>query len=223
MGAWGYSTLETDEGLEIIDRWDSLVDLGYENNAIIDSLLKHWGDSIKYGDSITNNEIIATAQLCTDKKIDLPEKLKKVTCDAINRELEPSELERWGNAQKREGYLSALLEDIGGRREPPKKHRFFQSSVLDFKTTNDARKQLKKAVKKMRESKVPLSYSKAGFPSFLSTLDRFVNHKLSEKDASLFIEARKQRLMMIASYLSLHLKMSDEELERLFSSIDKNE
>jgi len=221
MGAWGYSALETDEGQDIKDRWQAWLDQGYDNNKIIDMLLKHWGDAINYGDSITNNEIIASALLCVEKKITLPKELSKAAINAINNELETDELERWEKPQERTNTLTTLLDELGGKREKKRKFHLFKDPVLNYKSASDAKKQLIKLSKKMQKSKYPLSYSKVGFPDFFSTLDRYMNHKLSGKDTSLFIEAKKQRLMMLSTYLILNLNASEEELEKLFDAIEE--
>lgn len=220
MGAWGYSSLECDEGQEVQDKLQLWIDEGYDYQEIADLFLEHWGDAINYGDSITNNEIIAVAELYLQKKESISDKLKKIMVDAINRELEISELERWDKPEERETFLKASLSELGGKRKKPKKRKFFSDPVLDFKSSDEAIRKLTKSFNKINSSKYPLSFKKAGFPSFISTLDRFINHRVCEKDTNIYIEARAQRLMMIATYLALNLNMQENELIELLQKID---
>ncbi len=221
MGAWGYSALESDEGLGVKDWWETGEKLGHDSAKIIDIQIKEWGDAVNYGDSITNNEILATALICIDKNIDLSSKLKKITIDAINRELETIELARWRDPREREDALNNLLIELGGKRKKPQRYKIFSDSALEYKSVKIARNKLLKSYKKSQSKAHPISLSKAGFPEFISTIDRFMNSKLSEKDTSIFIESRKQRLMMLSTYLLLSLNKSDTELEKLFDQIDK--
>jgi hypothetical protein len=221
MGAWGYSALESDEGQEIKERWQSLVDLGYDSKKIISTFLQGWGDSINYGDSIINNEIIAASFLCIEKEVVMPEKLKKAACDAINRELDPSELECWDNSENRAVFLTSFLDRLGGRRKVPRKYKFFSDPVLEYRSSIVAQKELIKAMKKMQASKVPLSFSQAGFPRFFSTLERFVSYGITEKDTGVYIEAKKQKLMMLATYLLLNINSSEDDLEKFLNQVER--
>lgn len=220
MGAWGYSSLECDEGLEVQERWKTWADEGYDNKQIIEFFLKHWGDAINYGDSITNNEIIALTVLSAQKQETITGKLKKATVDAINRELEPVELERWEKPREREKFLNTLLTELGGKRKRPKKIKLFSDPVLDYKSSDEAINKLTKSFNNIKSSKYPISFSKAGFPDFVTTLDRFMSHRVWEKDSNVFIEAKVQRLMMIATYLALNLDLSEQELIEFLRKID---
>lgn len=220
MGAWGYSALDSDEGQEVKERWDTWKESGYEDQQILDLFLKSWGDALRHGDSITNNEVIASAFLCEERKIPIPAKLKKVAVDAINRELEPIELERWENAQAREQFLKDFLAKLGGGRKRPRKARLFSDPALAYGSSNEAKRKLIKSFRAIKDSKYPISLSKAGFPAFLSTLDRFMNHRVWEKDSNIYLEAKKQRLMMLSTYLALNSNMTEQELDSLFHRID---
>lgn len=220
MGAWGYSALDSDEGQEVKERWDTWKESGYEDEKILDLFMKSWGDSLRYGDSITNNEVIATVLLCEERKIPLPEKLKNAAVDSINRELEPIELERWEDEQARERFLNDFLTRLGASRKQPRKSKLFRDPALSYSSSNDARKKLIKSFWNIKKSKYPIGFSKAGFPVFLLTLDRLMNHRIWEKDSNIYIEARKQRLMMLSTYLALNLRMSEQELDELLRRIE---
>jgi len=220
MGAWGYSSLESDEGAEVRERWSGWRKAGYNEAQLIDLFLKSWGDAVKYGDSITNNEIIATAQLCLDGSVSIPAKFKKVIVDAINRELEPMELERWETSEAREKFFIGLLDKLGGKRQTPRKIKLFSNPALTFRSTAEGKTRLFRSFRKMKSSKHPISLSKSGFPVFLSTLDRFMNHRIWEKDANIYLEAKKQRLMMLATYLALNTDMSEQEFDALLHRIE---
>src|SRR5258705_12404718 len=103
MGAWEYGALDNDPALEVMDRWEYWVEdpggMGYD--AAIDHYFKYWGDAVRYGDAITNMEIIALAAIHLNKSIRLPARLKKAAVDALNRELVSDELQSWKDPNRR--------------------------------------------------------------------------------------------------------------------------
>jgi len=221
MGAWGYSPFECDEGLDVKERWDDWINgyhaIGYDN--AIKRFFEHWGDAIRYGDSITNNEIIALTFLHLDNNRELPKKLQNVAEDAINRELEENELERWKDPEKRRDFLVQLLEKIGGIRKKPKSPNIFLDPALHYRSLAEAQSKLSRAYSKLKSSKYPIGLSKAGFPEFIVTLGRLMEHRVWEKDAKIYMQARAERSMMLAVYLAIQLNYSQDELEKLLEKI----
>ena len=63
----------------------------------------------------------------------------------------------------------------------------------------------------------PLSFFGGhAIPPFLKTLNRLMTYNVWEKDYKIYEQAQRERLMMLAWYLCLELKMDTEELEKLF-------
>jgi len=221
MGTWGYLPLECDEGQDIKERWDDWVN-GYNSvgyDEAIKRFFSHWGDSIRYGDSITNNEIIALTFIHINNDIELPKKLQKVAEDAINRELEDGELERWKDSDERGEFLTKILQKIGGVRKQPKSPNIFLDKALHYRSLTEAEKKLSKSFCKLKRSKYPIDFSDAGFPEFIVTLERFMNHRIWEKDSTIFMQARAERAMMLATYLAVQLNYSQDQLESFLREI----
>lgn len=223
MGSWGYSALECDEGQEVKERWDDWVSshnaVGYDE--AIKRFFSQWGDAIRYGDSITNNKIIALTYIHLDQNISIPKKLRKVAEDAINRELVESELARWNDSDKRSEFLIQVLQKIGGVEKKPKSPNVFLDQALHYRSLEETEKKLSKSYNKLKNSKYPIGISGAGFPEFMITLERFMNHRVWEKDSKIFMQARAERAMMLATYLAIQLNLSQEELDSSLQEICK--
>ena len=225
MGAWGINPFEYDEGLDVKERWNDWIN-GYEPvgyDEAIKRFFNHWGDAVKYGDSITNNEIIALVALHLESNIAIPKVLFSAAEGAINRELETSELGNWQEDQReaREEFLSDLLVKIGGKRKTPKKSGLFFDPALHFRSTDSARNSLVSSFNKLKNSKVRISLKKAGLPSFVVTLDRFMNNRVWEKDSKIYLQATRERLMMLATYIAIRSNFSEDELIELLDKIEK--
>ncbi|MBD1556272.1 hypothetical protein HC752_04920 [Vibrio sp. S9_S30] len=212
--------LITEEMDDVEYRWGKWADEGFEFPHIVENFTRSWGASVNHGDSVTDNEIISVGLICIERKIPIPLKLKKILEKAISRELLPDNLSSWKNKREREEALKALLLEFGGMIKKKGLISFLFDSKLEYSNTKQAREKLLKAVEKMNESSVPISYEKAGFPPIASTLDRLLSSGISEEDANLFVESRKQRLMIISAYLSLNLKLPSEELNDLFDAVE---
>ena len=225
MGAWGVGPFDSDEGLDIRERWENWLNgydaIGYEQ--AIKLFFDHWGDAIAYGDSITNNEVIALAALHHENNKEIPSKLASAVEDAINRELEPSEIDKWKDSEKqaRREFLRDLLEKVGGSRRKPKNPNLILDPALHFRSLGKAKASLLKSFQKIKGSKVRISLSKAGFPSFILTLDRFMNHRVWEKDSKIYLQARNERLLMIAAYLALRCNYSEAEFKSFLDEIER--
>ena len=89
MGAWGEELLENDPALDVVERWREWVEdpagIGYD--SAIDEYFEYWGTGVRYGDGITNMEILALVGIHFDKDLSIPKRLKKAGVDAANREL----------------------------------------------------------------------------------------------------------------------------------------
>ncbi|MFC5768915.1 hypothetical protein [Thauera sinica] len=225
MGAWGVNPFECDEGLDVKERWSSWTEghgaISYDEAA--NRFFLQWGDSINHGDTVTNNEVIALAAIYIENGIDFPKKLLSATEDAINRELDPSEIEKWEASRQsaRQDFLLELLKNIGGTRRKPKNPNLFLDPALHYRSVGSARDSLLKAYKKIKSSKIRIGLSKAGFPSFILTLDRLMNYRIWEKDSAVYIQASNERLLMLATYLAIGLNYSEKELEFLLDEIVK--
>lgn len=224
MGAWGYSPLDCDEGLDVKENWDNWLDgfnaVGYDE--AIKRFFEHWGNAIKYGDSVTNNEIIALAFIHLENDIELPTKLKKATEDAINRELEGGELERWKEPDKRQAFLEQLLTAIDGARKVPKNPNFLLDPALHYRSLSEAEKKLSKAYGKLKSKRTyPISLTTAGFPTFMETMRRLMSHRIWEKDSKIYMQAIAERSLMLGIYLSIDLNYSQEEADAFLAQIRK--
>lgn len=210
MGAWNYGALDNDPAGDVLYRWNERVEKnGLAPERATDLFFKDWGDAIRYGDSITNMEIIALLAVHLNSSLPVPKKLKRAAEDAINRELVPSVLETWADAKKRKEVLLGLLHEIGGKVRPPKKILFFDDPALCYKNTPDAYEALLALVEKAKKGK-PLA-----FPPFLQTLNRLMTYNVWEKDYKIYEQAQRERLMMLVLYLGLKVKMDAEELKTL--------
>lgn len=212
MGAWDYGALDNDPAKDVLYRWDERVEKnGLSPDVALDLFFEQWGDSIRYGDTITNMEIIALLAIFLNNNLTVPQKLKKAAVDALNRELVPGALEAWSEPEKRKESLLNLLHKIGGRVTPPKKPLFFTDPALCFRDTGSAKRSLLDiAAEKAKTGKKGKAY-----PPFLQTLDRLMMYSIWEKDYNIYEQAQRERLMMLAWYLGTTLKMSLAEIEVL--------
>jgi hypothetical protein len=158
MGAWGINPFDCDEGLDIKESWDYWLEGNnpIEYDDVMNRFFERWGDAVRYGDSITNNEIIALIALHFENERNIPKKLALVAEDAINRELEESEIEKWAESERsnRKGFLLHFLEQIGGKRKKPKNPNIFLDPALQFRSLGSAKNRLLKSFKKIMNSKV---------------------------------------------------------------------
>jgi hypothetical protein len=228
MGAWGYHLLENDPALDIQQLWNEMMgDPQYDHLDVTNRCLARWGDATGYGDTITNMEILALLALHMDNDLKPSSDLVKVAIDAINRELPAEELALWEEPERRREVLIGLLRKLGGREKPPRKPSVLKDPALCYKNASHARTELLKIVKDakrkpwitysvMRQIEHPgVSVKKVKIPPFLQTLDRYMKHRIWEKDSSISDQARIERLMMLATYLGISLRMSREEIEQL--------
>ena len=235
MGTWGYGLLDSDPALDIIQLWREYVeeDPQYDHAAVEDRCFRRWGDAIRYGDSITNAEILALVALHLNSNLAVSKKLRKTAIDAINRELVQKELDEWKDPEKRKYVLSQLLDTLGGKQKSPRKPKIFRDPSLQYKNSSHARSELMKIVKEaggkpwitymVEKQSFPEQLSKnlhAEIPPFLTTLDRYMKHRLWEKDYNISWQASVERLMMLATYLGISLKMSEEEISQLLDRCD---
>lgn len=210
MGAWNYGALDNDPAGDVLYRWNERVEKnGLTPETATDLFFKDWGDAIRYGDSITNMEIVALLAVHLNNSLPVPKKLKRAAEDAINRELVPSMLETWTDAAKRKEVLLSLMHEIGGKVTPPKKVLFFNDPALCYKNTSVAYDALLELVEKAKKGK-PLD-----FPPFLKTLNRLMTYNVWEKDYKIYEQAQRERLMMLALYLGLEVKMDAGALKKL--------
>lgn len=225
MGAWDYSFLDNDPALDIKELWDEMLNRGghYDHNDITVKCFGRWGESVEYGDTITNMEILALIALHFNNGIEPSSKLAKVGIDAANLELIPSQLELWKEPEKRKKVLLELLQKLGGEVKPPKKRLLFKDPAIYYGNTKLAQAELLKIFndtkgmpwityvvkRQMTDSKSPQ------IPPFIQTLDRFMKHHIWEKDQKIHDQAVIERLMMLATYLGIWLKMPREEIEEL--------
>ena len=218
MGAWGYSALDNDPAYDVLYRWEEwTVKSSYTPEEATEHFFKYWGDSIKYGDSITNMEIIALLAIHLNNKITISKKLKKTAIDAINRELVEEELSSWESPEERKAVLLSLLSEIGGEIKPPKKPKLFRDPALCYGNTGSAMSDLKKLIKKKELN----YYSGTDIPAFLKTLNRLANYQVWEKDYNIWEQAHRERYMMLAWYLGKSIQMSEEEINKLLERCAK--
>jgi hypothetical protein len=212
MGAWGYSALDNDPALDVLYRWEEwTVKSSYTPEEATNHFIKYWGDSVRYGDSITNMEIIALLAIHLNGKIPILKKFAKIATDAINRELLEEALSTWDDPERRKQILLLLLQEAGGEVKPPKKPKFFKDPALCYSNTGTAMSNLKKLSKKKQLS----YYVDADVPSFLKTLNRLINSQVWEKDYKIWEQAHRERYMMLAWYLGKSIGMSEEEMQKL--------
>lgn len=225
MGAWGYGFLDNDPALDIQHLWDQMIeDSEYTHHDITQKCFNRWADAIRYGDTITNMEIIALVVLHLNNELQPDKKLVAAAIDAINRELVPEELSSWKEPEKRKHALMQLLKELGGKVKTPRKPITFHDPVLYYKNSKHARTELLKIVDDAKG--LPwLTYrvvtemkrgKRVKIPPFLQTLDRYMKHRLWEKDTNIYFQATAERLMMLATCLGISLKMSRDELAELF-------
>ncbi|KAF0803513.1 hypothetical protein ACRYJU_04455 [Alloalcanivorax xenomutans] len=225
MGAWGVGPFDCDEGLDIKDRWEDWINgynaVGYDE--AIKRFFSRWGDAIRYGDSITNNEIIALVALHFDNQMQPPRKLVKAAGEAINRELELSEVGKWEHDKRRlrEEFLCDFLDRLGAVRKKPKSQNLFMDPALNYRSLNVAKKGLLRSFRKIKDREKRVGFDRAGFPTFFNTLFRFMNYGVWEKDSKVFMQANTERLMMLATYLAIGLDYSEDELKALLDEVER--
>ena len=218
MGAWGYSALDNDPASDVQYRWDEwTVKSSYTVEEATDQFIKYWGDSIKYGDSITNMEIIALLAIHLNSNLALSKKLKKISIDALNRELVEGALNEWKSPSTRKKTLLLLLNSIGGEVKAPQKPKIFKDPSLCYSNTASALSNLKKLSKKKKID----FYGGTDVPPFLKTLNRLFNSRVWEKDYNIYEQAHRERLMMLSWYLGSQLKMSEEEIRSMLEKSAK--
>lgn len=224
MGVWDYGLLDNDPAQDIKELWDEMINglLRYTPEDVTKICMDRWGDAVNYGDSITNSEILALAVLYLNNNFELPKKLRKITIDAINRELVSEELSEWKEPGKRKEALLHLLKETGGKVNPPRKTLLKKDSALYYKDLKIAREDLLSiiddangkpwnvycVVKRLEEQNLNI-------PPFLATLDRYLKHRVWEKDSQINDQAIAERLMMITTFLGMWLKLPKHEIERL--------
>jgi len=218
MGAWDYGALDNDPAKDILYRWGERVEKnGLSPDLALSLFFEQWGDAIRYGDAITNMEIVAVLAIYLNNDLTVPSKLKKASIDALNRELVPSALGAWGDPEKRRESLMSLLHKLGGKVSPPKRSLFFSDSALYFRNTDSAKQiLLDLATEKAKTGKNGKSY-----PPFLGTLDRLMNYNVWEKDYKIYEQAQRERLMMLAWRLGTDLGMSINEIETLIERCNR--
>ncbi len=234
MGTWGYGLLDGDAALDIVELWEEYFSQpSYGHTFVEEKCFGRWGDAVKYGDYITNTEILALVALHLDNNIPLSKRLKKTATDAINRELVDDELENFKDPQKRKKILLDLLKTLGGKRRKPSKPRMFRDPALQYRNTEHARKELLRIVKEadgmpwityiICKLYFPSQLRKnlnAKIPPFLKTLDRYMKHRVREKDGNIIHQAKVERLMMLATFLGVSIKMSEDEIVNLLDRCD---
>lgn len=214
MGAWGYSALDNDPAYDVLYRWEEwTAKNSYTPEDATNQFIKYWGDSVKYGDSITNMEIIALLAIHLNNKIAIPNKFRRIAADAINRELLEEALSSWDNPEKRKQVLLSLLQEIGSEVKPPKKPILFKDPALCYRNTGTALSSLKTLSKKKQLD----FYNGTEIPWFLKTLHRLVNSQVWEKDYKIWEQAHRERYMMLAWYLGKSIRMGEEEIQELVS------
>jgi hypothetical protein len=222
MGAWNYNALDNDSALEVIQRWQEWVvdpaGVGYEE--AIERYFKYWGDSVNYGDAITNMEIIALLAIHLNEGRPVPKRLVKAGGDAINRELVPEELNSWKEPEQRKDVLLKMLAAIGGKVKPPKLSKSFSDASIHYKNTAAARQDLLRLARIVH----PQGYTGMSnvlynnpevVPPFLRTLHRLMMHCIWEKDWKIEEQASLERRMMLAWYLGLRSGCKPEEIAEM--------
>ena len=197
MGVWDYGLLDSDPALDIVELWEEYTAKYPEDGHtdVEEQCFERWGDAIRYGDSITNAEILALVALHLNNELPVSKRLRKSSIDAINRELVDEELENWEDPKKRKVILTTLLESLGDKIKRPRKPRFFRDPSLQYRSTEHANKQLMKIVReaagqvwvaymlnKQLYSKDMSVNLNAKIPPFLETLDRYMRHRIWEKE-----------------------------------------
>lgn len=222
MGAWGYSIFENDAAQEVVQRWDEWIEgtkaIGYDE--AIKRFFDYWGDAVNYGDPITNSEIIALLGLHLENKIEIPSQLKKAAIQAISRELEEQELNSWDDPLKRKSALNEILKAINAKPVKIRKPISFKDPALAYRNIDAAKRDLLKRFKEYKQKKQnwhTLPWQK--LPSFLSTLYRYMEHRVWEKDYHIAEQARIERTMMLAWCLAASINMSETDFLDLISKI----
>ena len=218
MGAWDYSALDNDPAFDVQYRWQEwTVKSSYTAKQATEQFIKYWGDAVKYGDAITNMEIIALLAIHLNGALAIPKKLRKIAIDAINRELVDEALNEWESPTKRKEALISLLNEINGVITPPKKPKFFKDPSLCYSNTPSALGALKKLSQK---EKIDF-YKDSDVPAFVKTLNRLFHSQIWEKDAKIYEQAHRERLMMLSWYLGRQLKMDKEDIHKMLSKSAK--
>lgn len=252
MGVWGYDALDSDAALDIQHLWEAKVegwaiDRKWSPNDIAAYFInEHWGDAVRYGDNITNAEIIALVEIFRAMQYDIPVNLRKVAQDAINRELQADELEQWQEPEKRKSALLAVMDFIHGEVKKPRNVKLFNDPSIHYKSSATALQALERLTQfccvkggywnqfywvkqpsfpgitaAEKEKIKQINRSKLTLPDFMQTLDRFVNHGVWEKDSNISMQAREERLMMIAAYLGIAGGLSYDETMAIIKRMQK--
>jgi hypothetical protein len=250
MGSWGYTPLENDAALDIQHLWESKVegwaeDRGWQPKDIAAHFIdEYWGETVRYGDNITNAEIIALVELFRFKGFGIPDNLKKVAELAINRELVEEELQEWEDPEARKKALLDVLNFIGGTIKAPRKVKSFNDPAVHYKNTASAVQSLNRLIEfccrpggyygpfywlkypsfpgvatEDAEEIKRIDRKKLDLPDFMRILDRFMLHGLWEKDSNLSMQAGKERRMMLATYLGIAAGLSAEETKELVERV----
>lgn len=228
MGTWDYGLLDNDPAMDIKDLWDRVMqEPGYDHNDAVNTCFNRWGDAVNYGDTITNMEILALVALHFNSKLKLAERMVKIAIDAINRELMPEELSSWEEPEKRKKVLMTLLKKLGGEVKPPTQKKMPKDTSLTYKSIQYAKTELLKIVDEakgmpwityrvMRQMEPIIGDPcRVKIPPFLQTIDRYMKHRIWQKDSNITCQATVERLMMLTTYLGIWLKMSREEIMEL--------
>ena len=219
MGTWDYGLLDNDPAMDIKDLWDKMMhEPGYDHNDAVNTCFNRWGDAANYGDTITNMEILALVALHLNSNLELPERLVKISIDAINRELMPGELSSWEEPAKRKQVLMTLLDELGGEVKLPIQKRILKDTSLTYKSIQHARVELLKIVDEakgmpwitynvIRQMEPTIDNThRAKIPPFLQTIDRYMKHRIWEKDSNISCQATVERLRMLTTYLGIWLR-----------------
>jgi hypothetical protein len=219
VGAWGYAALDNDPALDVLQRWREWVEdpagIGYD--GAIEQYFTYWGDALKYGDPITNMELIALLAIHLNNGLKVPKRLLTAAAAAINRELVEEELQSWEEPEKRKEALLQLLSAIGGKIKPPKPPKVFGHPAIHFKNTPQARAELLQLAKIAKEKGgLSIMYDDSvAVPPFLQTLHRLMMHRVWEADFNVLAQATRERQMMLAWYLGIASCVSLEELPQM--------
>jgi hypothetical protein len=225
MGAWGYSVFDNDAALDVLDRWKDWVEsptgMGYEH--AIEAFFNRWGDAVKYGDLLTNCEIIALLGIHLEKGIKIPERLRTAAITAISLELEQAALNSWAEPEKRKSELEALLERINAKPKKVKKPFFFRDPTLHYKDLHQAKSALLELSKDVYQgdSVEPYKLPVKKLPPFLQMVKRVKHYRLDEKDQHIADQAFAERNLMLAWYAGIGAGLSREELESLMDKVIK--
>jgi hypothetical protein len=221
MGTWDYGPLDNDAASEVKYLWDTYVlekirSKEWNRKQAIDYFLRRWDEAIEYGDSITNSEIIALAELITQQFGKIPKSFLRVAEAAVSRELQDVNVESWKEPKRRKEALLAFLKRIGGKRQKVKPPSFLGDRFLDFPNDQVAFDVLSKLID--CHGKGPVKFIQKNYPRFLIVLERYLNHGMWEKDSSISDQAWIQRRMMLAYWLGTNLKLPKNRIQEMMNA-----